>query len=90
MEKSNMMTIDFFINERSSHDSSLQMWINSDEDTVILECDKRNNVAISLITDKIYERNDTKKDAQAWGVPFAELARFVDAVRAMQANATKD
>ena len=89
----NYMSLDHFIDERPSHESCMQFWIQSDEDVVILDCDpnmgKIDNVSVSVITTKIQEREgEGRWDCQAWGVPFIELAKFVDAVRAI--NATRD
>lgn len=83
------MTLDQFIRERQSHESCMQFWINSDEDAVILDIDPDGEMtlmSISLVTEKVYEypEDEDKKNCQAWGVPFEDLAKFVDAVRAIK------
>jgi hypothetical protein len=85
----NTMTLECFVDERLAHESCMQFWINSDEDTVVLDIDPDKlpgfaSVSVRLITSKIYDFDGDKKDAQAWGIPFDELAKFVDAVRALQ------
>jgi hypothetical protein len=84
----NYMTLHHFAEERKSHESCLQFWIQSDEDTLVLDCDPDHgeitHVSVSVITTKIFEHDqEGRKSCQAWGVPFKELAKFVDAVRAI-------
>lgn len=87
------MELDTFVTEEDPHTGKMQYWINGDEHCVILEWEKARaknspECCVRVITSevKIMEHTEGRTDAQVWGIEFAEIAAFVDAVRAIKRN----
>ena len=86
-----LMELNTFVTEEESQHGKLQYWINGDEHCVILEWEKSSHkdspeCCVRVITSevKIMTDMEDRTDAQVWGVPFTEIAAFVDAVRAIK------
>jgi hypothetical protein len=92
-EGDSYMDLGVFVTESPMHTGKLQYWINGDEDSVVLEFNAAHSsnvrCSVRVISNKVYDYpkgGEDMKDAQVWGVPFCELASFVDAVRAIMSN----
>ena len=93
VESMSLMELDTFVTEEEPQCGKLQYWINGDEHCVILEQEKSShepapecNVRVITSEVKIMDDMEGRTDAQVWGVPFTEIAAFVDAIRAIKKN----
>jgi hypothetical protein len=86
-----LIDLNGFVVEGEPHTGKLQYWINGDEDAVILEYEAGEvheglECCIRVITSNVCVRKDCEErtEAEVYGVPFAQIANFVDAVRGIK------